>query len=75
MNDSFFGIDKLQHVCVLTVAAYVDEKFAMGLALGKEYGDKKAVGNHWCWKDLVADMVGIVIGSTLRRLTDYYLGT
>jgi uncharacterized protein YfiM (DUF2279 family) len=37
--------------------------FALGLGLGKEYGDSKASGNKWDWWDIVADVVGIVIGS------------
>ena len=33
--------------------------FALGLGLGKEYGDSKAKGNKWDWWDIVADVVGI----------------
>jgi len=33
--------------------------FALGLGLGKEYGDSKAKGNHWDWWDILADVVGI----------------
>ena len=33
--------------------------FALGLGLGKEYGDSKAKGNKWDWLDIVADCVGI----------------
>lgn len=35
--------------------------FAIGLGLGKEYGDSKAVGNKWDWGDIVADIVGICL--------------
>ena len=35
--------------------------FALGLGLGKEYGDSKASGNKWDWWDIVADIVGIAI--------------
>jgi len=34
--------------------------FALGLGLGKEYGDCKAVGNKWDWLDIVADCLGIL---------------
>lgn len=36
--------------------------FALGLGLGKEYGDSKASGNYWDWWDIVADGVGILVG-------------
>lgn len=32
----------------------------IGLSLGKEYGDKNATGNHWCWWDLLFDLLGII---------------
>lgn len=39
-----------------------------GLSLGKEYGDKNAKGNHWCWLDLLADYAGNTIGLLLFYL-------
>lgn len=38
---------------------------SMAAGLGKEYGDKNATGNHWCWLDLAADLAGAVAGTTL----------
>ena len=35
--------------------------FALGLGIGKEYGDSKASGNKWDWFDILADVVGIVV--------------
>lgn len=32
---------------------------ALGLGVGKEYGDSKASGNKWDWLDIVADVAGI----------------
>ncbi len=32
------------------------------LGIGKEYGDKCAKGNHWCWWDMLADTVGNLTG-------------
>lgn len=43
--------------------------FTAGLALGKEYGDKNATGNHWCWWDLLADLCGILVGVLLLMLS------
>ena len=36
--------------------------FAIGLSVGKEYGDSKAIGNRWDWMDILADAIGIVFG-------------
>lgn len=41
-----------------------------GLALGKEYGDKNATGNHWCWWDLLADLCGILVAVLLLMLSN-----
>jgi len=35
---------------------------AMGLGIGKEYGDSKAAGNKWCWWDILADALGAIVG-------------
>ena len=42
--------------------------FALGLGLGKEYGDSKAPGNRWDWWDVVADVVGMIAGAGLVLL-------
>ena len=36
--------------------------FALGLGLGKEFGDSKAPGNKWDWWDILADLLGIAAG-------------
>lgn len=36
--------------------------FSAGLALGKEYGDSKAIGNKWDWMDIIADAGGLIVG-------------
>lgn len=62
-------IDKVQHFLanlVMALSAFWDWHFAIGLcigaSLGKEYGDSKASGNHWCWWDLLADALGMGTG-------------
>lgn len=69
MSDSdVLGKDKLQHFAVCLVASFLSTELAAGLALGKEYGDRNAVGNHWCWWDILADSLGIIVGTTARVL-------
>lgn len=65
-DKDYFGLDKIKHAFVCFVAAILSPLFSFGLALGKEYGDSKAVGNHWCNYDLIADVLGLVLGSLIR---------
>ena len=37
-------------------------------ALAKEYGDSKAYGNYWSWWDILADVLGIILGTVIRVL-------
>jgi len=62
-------LDKLAHFGVnfiMALSAFWDWHFAVGLclgaSLGKEYGDSKASGNHWCRWDLLADALGCGLG-------------
>ena len=41
--------------------------FAAGAAITKEYFDKQ-VGGHWCWWDLLADLIGIIVGGAIHLL-------
>lgn len=38
---------------------------AMGTGVGKEYGDKANPYNKWDWYDILADLIGAVIGVLL----------
>lgn len=60
------GKDKLKHFLVCFSMAVISPLVATGAALGKEYGDCCASGNHWCWWDLMYDTVGILAGSILH---------
>ncbi len=35
------------------------------LGVGKEFRDAHRPGNHFCWKDLFADALGVVVGLVL----------
>lgn len=57
----------------LTWGCITGTTFAAGLTLGKEYGDKNATGNHWCWCDLLADFGGILLAVLLLLLSNALL--
>ena len=58
--------DKLYHFVATLVVSLVSTKLALGLSIGKEYGDSKAVGNYWSWEDIAADTAGMLVGTALR---------
>lgn len=61
--DLWKGLDKKKHFFVCLVLSIVSPILAIIAAVGKEIYDSKQKGNHFCWKDIVADLVGIIIGS------------
>lgn len=67
-DKDYFGLDKIKHAFVCFMIALYSTEAAISAALAKEYGDSNAKGNHWCWWDLVADMIGIVLGTIVRIL-------
>lgn len=60
------GTDKLKHFVACYVIALWDTEGAVMAALAKEYGDKGAPSNHWCWWDLAWDAAGIILGTATR---------
>lgn len=60
--------DKVYHFAVCALLTLIHPCLAIGAAIGKEYGDKGAPGNHWCWWDLLADAVGVIVGVTIQWL-------
>lgn len=40
----------------------------VAIGVGKEYGDKCAIGNRWDWNDIVADAIGALLGSGVGSL-------
>lgn len=65
--------DKLYHFSICLIVSIFQPWLAVGLALGKEYGDSKAQGNKWSWCDIVADGLGIVVGTALHILAVAWL--
>ena len=41
---------------------------AMGCGVGKEYGDKANPYNKWDWYDLLADLIGAIVGVVLGTI-------
>lgn len=69
MKDTDYkGKDKWLHLIVVFLISIVSPQAAIGAAFGKEYGDYKEVGNHWCWWDILADMIGLILGTIVHYL-------
>ena len=67
-NDSWNSKDKVKHFGVCLVLAIIYPLIAIVAAAGKELYDMKQNGNHFCWKDIVADVVGIIVGTIIFSL-------
>lgn len=65
-NDSWTGKDKALHFGVCFVLASINPFIAILAAMGKELYDMGKEGNHFCWKDMVADIAGIAVGSVVH---------
>ena len=65
--------DKWQHFGVCLSASVISPWLGVGLAVGKEYGDSKAIGNRWDWQDILADIVGVTVGSVIHALILYLI--
>ena len=64
--DLWKGLDKKKHFFVCLILSIICPIIAVIAAIGKEIYDSKQKGNHFCWKDIVADLVGIIIGSLIN---------
>lgn len=64
-NDSWKGKDKALHFGVCFVLAIINPFIAILAAMGKELYDQQQLNNHFCIKDLVADAVGIAVGTII----------
>lgn len=62
-NDEWKGDDKELHFLVCALIAIFSPILAVMSAVGKELYDRKQNGNHFCWKDILADVCGIITGS------------
>ena len=54
-------------VCfILSLIGAYGMAFAIGGSLCKEWRDSKSKGNHWCWWDLLFDILGCASGMTIH---------
>jgi len=47
---------------------FIGAGFTLSLGLGKEFWDGRQENNYFSWKDLTADILGILIGSLLMQV-------
>lgn len=64
--DLWKGLDKKKHFYVCLILSIICPVLAVIAAIGKEIYDSKQEGNHFCWKDIVADLIGIILGSIIH---------
>lgn len=65
-TDLWKGLDKKKHFFVCLILSIICPIIAIIAAIGKEIYDSKQEGNHFCWKDIVADGIGIILGSLIN---------
>lgn len=59
--------DKVKHFGACLIATLFSWELAIGLAIGKEYGDYNNPNSGWSWGDLVADALGIATGLLIKH--------
>ena len=73
-NYSWKGKDKVKHFGVCFVLAVICPIVAVVVAVAKEAYDHHTTGNHFCWKDVVADVVGVVLGTVVHAGLHWLFG-
>ncbi len=58
--------DKIYHIVACCILAMYRVDVAIVAAITKEYADSKSPNNKWDWLDILADVVGIIIGVLIR---------
>lgn len=66
--DLWKGLDKKKHFFVCLILSIISPILAIIAAIGKEIYDSKQKGNHFCWKDIVADGIGIILGGIIHTI-------
>jgi uncharacterized protein YfiM (DUF2279 family) len=66
--DLWKGLDKKKHFFVCLILSILCPILAIIAAVGKEIYDFKQQGDHFCWKDIVADSIGIILGGIIHTI-------
>lgn len=66
---SFLVVNHFLGYTPALIASLFGAVFALGLSLGKEFGDKNNPNSGWSWGDFVADGLGILIGLIISFFT------
>lgn len=61
------GKDKFKHFGVCLVLAFLCPLAAIVAAVSKEIHDRKT-GGHFCWWDILADALGVIVGTTFHAV-------
>jgi len=72
-DDSWTGKDKIKHLVACIAIAVVHPVLGVLAATIKEGYDATREDNHWCWKDIVADAIGVAVGSGLHAMLIYLI--
>ena len=73
-KDTWTSKDKALHFGVCLVLAVICPIVAVVVAVAKEVHDERTEGNHWCWKDILADAVGVVLGTVVHAGLHWLFG-
>lgn len=72
-NDIWNGEDKLKHFLVCFVIAICSPLLALLVAIGKEIYDVIQPNNHFCWKDVLFDIAGIICGTVIHLIILFFI--
>lgn len=67
--NAFFGLAPGNGVLRFCLAYFTGLLAAMAAGVFKEFKDSRAAGNHFCWRDLGADLAGALVGSAGAAFT------
>lgn len=67
-NDTWNDEDKLKHFLVCFGIAIINPLISLLAAIGKEIYDVIHPNNHFCWKDVLFDIAGIICGTVIHLI-------
>lgn len=67
-NDAWKGQDKQKHFLVCFGIAILNPIIALFAAVGKEIYDCIQNNNHFCWKDILFDIIGTICGTIIHLI-------